>query len=137
MELDGGRVILRSLKKRHADVYSAVQSEFRLKHDRLDDLPAALPRPVPQRQARPFLRRLSLPDAVSGVGLHRLPKGLRHGFGINVTVSGVPLNMLSKWMGHANIATTAIHGDAMGPEEPNKRGLHRGRHAPLPKERSD
>ncbi len=46
-----------------------------------------------------------------------IPDGLRHGFGINATVSGVPLNMLSKWMGHADLATTAIYADAMGPEE--------------------
>jgi len=50
-------------------------------------------------------------------GPHRSPKGLRHGFGINAAVSGVPLNMLSKWIGHADIATTAAHADAMGPEE--------------------
>ena len=50
-------------------------------------------------------------------GPHRTPKGLRHGFGINATVCGVPLNMLSKWMGHADIATTAIYADAMGPGE--------------------
>ena len=38
-------------------------------------------------------------------------------YGINAIVSGVPLNMLSKWMGHADIKTTAIYADAIGPEE--------------------
>ena len=50
-------------------------------------------------------------------GSHKSPKGLRHGFGINATVAGVPLNMLCKWMGHADIATTAVYADAMGQEE--------------------
>ena len=33
------------------------------------------------------------------------------------SVSGVPLNMLSKWMGHADIKTTAIYANAIGKEE--------------------
>jgi len=50
-------------------------------------------------------------------GPQRNPKGLRHGFGINATTSGVQLNMLKKWMGHASIETTAIYADAIGKEE--------------------
>jgi hypothetical protein len=30
---------------------------------------------------------------------------------------GVPLNMLSKWMGHASLKVTAIHADALGEEQ--------------------
>ena len=48
---------------------------------------------------------------------HRSPKGLRHGFGINATVNGIPLHMLQKWMGHAQLSTTAIYADAVGKEE--------------------
>ncbi|WP_431197667.1 tyrosine-type recombinase/integrase [Shimia thalassica] len=48
---------------------------------------------------------------------HRNPKGLRHGFGINATVNGIPLHMLQKWMGHAQLSTTAIYADAVGKEE--------------------
>lgn len=44
-------------------------------------------------------------------------KGLRHGFGVHALHSGVPLNLLQKWMGHADIAVTAIYGNAVGPEE--------------------
>ena len=50
-------------------------------------------------------------------GPHRSPKGLRHSFGVHAAVSGVPLNMLSKWMGHADIKTTAIYANAIGKEE--------------------
>lgn len=45
------------------------------------------------------------------------PKGLRHGFGIHAMLSGVQLNMLQKWMGHASIETTAIYANAIGKEE--------------------
>ena len=50
-------------------------------------------------------------------GPHRSPKGLRHGFGVNAISSGVPLNMLSKWMGHASLEVTAIYANALGAEE--------------------
>lgn len=45
------------------------------------------------------------------------PKGLRHGYGVLGIQSGVQLNMLRKWMGHASITTTAIYANAMGAEE--------------------
>ena len=45
------------------------------------------------------------------------PKGLRHGFGVHAVRSGVPLNLLQRWLGHADIATTAIYADVMGAEE--------------------
>ncbi|KUF08737.1 tyrosine-type recombinase/integrase [Pseudoponticoccus marisrubri] len=53
-----------------------------------------------------------LPDAP-----HRSPKGLRHGFGVQAIACGIPLNLLQKWMGHAQLSTTAIYADAVGREE--------------------
>lgn len=50
-------------------------------------------------------------------GPHRTPKGLRHGYGVHAIGAGVPLNMLSKWMGHATLEVTAIYADALGAEE--------------------
>ncbi len=50
-------------------------------------------------------------------GAHRSPKGIRHSFGVHAAVSGIPLNMLCKWMGHADIKTTAIYANAVGKEE--------------------
>lgn len=56
--------------------------------------------------------------AAAGIaGLHASPKGLRHGFGVHAVRSGVPLNLVQRWLGHADIATTAIYADAMGVEE--------------------
>lgn len=44
-------------------------------------------------------------------------KGLRHGFAIHAVLSGVPLTLIQKWLGHADIATTAIYANVLGPEE--------------------
>jgi integrase len=51
------------------------------------------------------------------IGAQACPKGLRHGYGIRAVQSGVQLNMLQKWMGHASMSTTAIYADACGAEE--------------------
>lgn len=45
------------------------------------------------------------------------PKGLRHGFGVAAVQAGIPLNMVQKWLGHAQLSTTAIYADAVGAEE--------------------
>lgn len=56
-------------------------------------------------------------DEASIEGRQATPKGLRHGFGVQATISGVQLHMLSRWMGHASIETTAIYATVVGREE--------------------
>lgn len=50
-------------------------------------------------------------------GVHATAKGLRHGFAIHALRSGVPINMVKRWLGHASLATTEIYLDAIGDEE--------------------
>jgi integrase/recombinase XerD len=50
-------------------------------------------------------------------GPHRVPKGLRHGYAIHALNKGVPLNLLSKWMGHSIMEITAIYANAVGEEQ--------------------
>lgn len=45
------------------------------------------------------------------------PRGLRHSFGVHAVCSGVPLNLVQKWLGHEDIATTSIYTNVLGPEE--------------------
>jgi integrase len=45
------------------------------------------------------------------------PKAARHGFGVNAIQTGVALNIVQRWMGHARIETTAIYADVIGEEE--------------------
>lgn len=50
-------------------------------------------------------------------GPHASPKGLRHGFGVMAVSKGISLNMVQKWLGHADMTTTAIYANAVGEEE--------------------
>jgi integrase len=52
-------------------------------------------------------------------GPHASPKGLRHGFGVAAVSAGIPLNLIQKWLGHAQLTTTAIYANAVGAEEKN------------------
>ena len=54
----------------------------------------------------------------------RPPKGLRHGFGVAAVSAGSPLNLVQKWLGHAQLTTTAIYADAVGEEEQSIAGLN-------------
>lgn len=50
-------------------------------------------------------------------GPQATPKGLRHGFGVAAVQASIPLNLVQKWLGHAQLSTTAIYADAVGAEE--------------------
>lgn len=133
VDLSGGTITLRSLKKRKDKsgqqkiVYRAVP----VPPEYLDTLNTAHgireAQKVPKQAGKPIwdLSRVRVWQIVKGVMIeagiadapHRSPKGLRHGFGINATVNGIPLHMLSKWMGHAQLSTTTIYADAVGKEE--------------------
>jgi integrase/recombinase XerD len=133
VDLSGGTIAIRSLKKRR-DATGTAQIVYRsvpVPPDYLDTLDTA----HDLRKAQGSRKRANVPlwpigrvrvwQIVKGIMIeagipdapHRSPKGLRHGFGIHASVSGVPLNMLQKWMGHAQLSTTAIYADAIGKEE--------------------
>jgi integrase/recombinase XerD len=42
-------------------------------------------------------------------GIHATAKGLRHGFGVRGAMGKVPVNIIQRWMGHADPSTTAIY----------------------------
>ncbi len=64
-------------------------------------------------------RRVQEVIAAAGIpdGPHACPKGLRHGFGVQAVSRGIALNMVQKWLGHAQLTTTAIYANAVGEEE--------------------
>jgi site-specific recombinase XerD len=45
------------------------------------------------------------------------PKSLRHAFGAEAALRGIPLTMIKKWLGHARIDTTEIYTTLVGREE--------------------
>lgn len=133
MDLSGGTVTIRSLKKRRDTsgqprvVYRSVPvppnyldtmgAAHDLRKAQRSRKQAAAPIfPLTRTRVWQVVKRVmieaGLPDAPQ-----RSPKGLRHGFGVHAAVSGVPLNMLQKWLGHAQQSTTAIYADAVGKEE--------------------
>ncbi len=50
-------------------------------------------------------------------GTHATPKGLRHSFGMWAAYNGIPITLCQKWMGHADIRTTAIYYQIVGKDE--------------------
>jgi integrase len=52
-------------------------------------------------------------------GPHICPRGLRYGYVVHAISKSIPLNMLSKWMGHASLEVTAIYASALGEEQRN------------------
>lgn len=133
IDLSGGTVAIRTLKKRkdssgqQKTVYRAVP----VPPDYLDTLNTAHGIREAQKSRKQAyvpvwpISRVRVWQIVKGVMIdagvpdapHRSPKGLRHGFGINAVVNGIPLHMLQKWMGHAQLSTTTIYADAIGKEE--------------------
>ncbi len=56
-------------------------------------------------------------DAAGVQGTQASPKGLRHGFGVAAVQASIPLNLVQRWLGHAQLSTTAIYAEAFGAEE--------------------
>jgi integrase len=56
-------------------------------------------------------------DAAGVQGTQASPKGLRHGFGVAAVQAQIPLNLVQRWLGHAQLSTTAIYAEALGSEE--------------------
>lgn len=118
-----GVVAFRSLKKRsHAVVIREVPIPSTLMDQliALADSRHLLPCEDlwPWGRARAWqLVKLVIRTAGIGPGPHATAKGLRHGFGLHAIRSGVPLNFVQRWLGHASMSTTAIYLQAVGPEE--------------------
>ncbi len=110
-----------SKKKRRPGLYRAVPVPATLL-DALD-----LVHGLRDRKTRARLWTWSLKTAYTRVievmahadiaGPQATPKGLRHGFGVACIEKGIPLNLVQRWLGHAQLATTAIYAEAVGEEE--------------------
>ena len=127
IDLAAGVLVIESLKKRRSGIYRAVPVPPALL-DALD-----LVHGIREHQARrgkgrgiklwPWSRMTGwrmVHGVMEGAGLsgpHASPKGLRHGFGVAAVAAGIPLNLLQKWLGHAQLTTTAIYANATGAEE--------------------
>lgn len=118
IDREQGLIVLRSLKKRQARSFRPVPvpSELiewllALPSDLPDGLLWSFSRTTAWRKIKEVLTVASI------CGVHACPRGLRHGYGVSNTLSGVPVTQLKEWMGHANLETTAIYLAVTGPEE--------------------
>ena len=127
VDLAAGVLVIESLKSGRAGIYRTVPVPPALL-DALD-----LVHGIRELQARrgkgrgerlwPWSRMTgwrAVHTAMEAAGLdgpHASPKGLRHGFGVAAVSAGIPLNLVQKWLGHAQLTTTAIYADAVGAEE--------------------
>lgn len=127
VDLAAGLLVFESLKKRRPGVYRAVPVPPALL-DALD-----LVHGIRERQGRrgkgkgvrlwPWGRMTGwrtvhgVMEAAGLDGPQACPKGLRHGFGVAAVSAGIPLNLVQRWLGHAQLTTTAIYANAVGEEE--------------------
>jgi len=124
VDLAAGALTTESLKKRRTGVYRAVPVPPAL----LDMVHGV--RQLQSRRGRGRSVRLwpwsrmtgwravhAVMRAAQLDGPHASPKGLRHGFGVAAVTVGIPPNLVQKWLGHAQLTTTAIYANAVGAEE--------------------
>ncbi len=120
IDFEAKHVIIECLKKRGRQVFRAIplQSDL-LVHLKglIDGSAASGGRLWPWSRMTGYRRICEIMSEAGISGGHATPKGLRHGFGVYAIQSKVPLNLVQRWLGHADIKTTAIYTSAMGPEE--------------------
>lgn len=113
-------VTLRTLKRRRTNVFRQIPLPDVL----LDDLNAYVLANMKERRGRlwPFSTRSAsryVKDIMQQAdikGVKSSALGLRHGFAVHA-VSKVPVTQVQKWLGHANLQTTAIYLNVSGIEE--------------------
>lgn len=126
VDLTDGVIVFETLKKRQRGIYRPVPVPPALLDtlNMVHDLKAAQKRRDRGRSVYlwTFARNTAWRHVCAVIkdakisGPHATPKGLRHGFGIKAVTSGVPLNALQIWLGHAQLSTTSIYADATGLE---------------------
>ena len=127
VDLANGTLIFESLKKRRSGVFRAVPVPPPLL-DTLDLVHGVRKAQASRKRGADvslwewsrttaWRRVCDVMDDAALSGLHATPKGLRHGVGVAAVQAGIPLNLVQRWLGHAQLSTTAIYADAVGPEE--------------------
>ncbi|QJU56998.1 site-specific integrase [Sphingomonas sp. AP4-R1] len=125
IDLGSRLVVIECLKKRRKGVFRTVplSSELAAFLKQIYDLQGTSAKHEAAERLWPWTRltgyrKIRKVMAFAGLsGLHATPKGLRHGYGVAAISAGIPLNLVQSWLGHADIATTAIYAAVTGPEE--------------------
>ena len=126
IDIDSGVANIMTLKRRRRGIVrqvplprnllSALNHAFHLRRSQRD--PDSACRRIWKWSRTTAWRRVKEVMAAAHItGLPAMPKGLRHGFGVNAFQSLVPPHLVQRWLGHASLRTTAIYGDVIGSEE--------------------
>lgn len=116
---DAGMIVIESLKKKRTGDFRAVP----ISPDLIRQLKALTASRSPSEpiwqwcRMTGYRRIKEIMSEAEIVGPQASPKGLRHSFAVAAISSGVPLNLVQRWLGHADMATTAIYTYAVGDEE--------------------
>lgn len=118
IDIEGGVIVIESLKKRSRGVFRQVPvpdvliSELLARHQLVCAQPEqrlwSTSRTTVWKDVKLVMREVGVPAFCA------TPKA----FGVGGIVSAnVPLNLMQRWLGHSRIETTAIYANAVGPEE--------------------
>jgi integrase len=126
VDLQAGVLVLESLKKRKREAFRAVPAPpvFLDTVNLVHNLRGTKKREDRGRglflrnwcRTTAWSRACEVVETAGVSGPDSTPKGLRHALAIKGVSSQVPLNMAQKWLGHDDLATTAILADAVGAE---------------------
>lgn len=109
-------ITFETLKQRKRGVYRAVPVPFEL-IELLLSLPADKELFTFSRYTCwRFIKKTMHEAGITSTG-NKMPKAIRHSFGIGHAQTKTPPNMTQKWFGHAKIETTHIYMNAIGEEE--------------------
>ena len=127
VDLSAEAIIIETLKRRRRGIFRAVPipENLIMRLDAVHNITALRNNPTESElRLWPWGRTTAwerVKHMMYGAGIPpgtAMPKALRHAFGVSgVAETGVPLNMMQKWLGHAKIETTAIYADAIGAQE--------------------
>jgi integrase len=126
VDFESKAAIIETLKKRRKGVFRQVPLPDKFLSDL--DLVHRLKKPrrgetrkdwsLWEWSRRTATRRVEEVMQAAGIeGLQASAKGVRHAYAIECLQKGIPLNLVSKWLGHASLTTTAIYANALGEEE--------------------
>jgi integrase/recombinase XerD len=118
LDIDAKRIIFRTLKRRKIS-FRAVPVPDALLCEQVtlatgkgdDDRLWQWARQTGWRKIRTVMEKAAISGPMA------MPKGLRHAYGIRAASKNVPPNIIQRFLGHADQATTAVYLDAVGEEE--------------------
>ncbi|MGC9955084.1 MAG: tyrosine-type recombinase/integrase [Rhizomicrobium sp.] len=125
IDVSNSAIILETLKRRKRGIFRAVPvpaqfikyltdvhglslgEDTNASHERL----WKFSRPTAWKRTKAVMRAAQVPAAIAK------PKALRHAFGVEAVQNRIALSLVSKWLGHTKIETTAIYAEPIGDEE--------------------